>query len=59
MELPSDLTRLETRFADDLPVYARRRRQAKKADVVEHPEAFDHVGLLFNKPPGIAELLFT
>jgi len=26
--------------------------------VVEHPEAFDHVGLLFNKPPGRAELLF-
>ena len=30
----------------------------KKADVAEHPEAFDHVGLLFNKPPGRAELLF-
>jgi hypothetical protein len=29
----------------------------KKADVVEHPEAFDHVGLLFNEPPGTAELL--
>jgi hypothetical protein len=24
----------------------------KKADVVEHPKAFDHVGLLVNKPPG-------
>ena len=30
----------------------------KKADVAEHPKAFDHVGLLFNKPPGRAELLF-
>jgi hypothetical protein len=30
----------------------------KKADVVEHPKAFDHVGLLVNKPPGSAELLF-
>jgi hypothetical protein len=30
----------------------------KKADVVEHPKAFDHVGLLVNKPPGTAGLLF-
>jgi hypothetical protein len=30
----------------------------KKADVVEHPEAFDHVGLLFNRPPGRAGLPF-
>jgi hypothetical protein len=29
----------------------------KKAGVAEHP-AFDHVGLLFNEPPGKAELLF-
>ncbi len=27
-------------------------RQNKKTDVVEHHEAFDHVGLLFNKLPG-------
>jgi len=33
--------------------------QAKKADVVEHPEVFDHVGLLVNQPPGTAELPFT
>jgi hypothetical protein len=33
--------------------------KTRKADVVEHPQAFDHVGLLVNKPPGIAELLFT
>jgi hypothetical protein len=26
--------------------------------VVEHPEAFDHVGLLVNEPPGTAGLLF-
>ena len=30
----------------------------KKADVVEHPEEFDHVGLLSNEPPGRSELLF-
>jgi hypothetical protein len=30
----------------------------KKADVAEHPKAFGHVGLLFNVPPGKAELLF-
>ena len=24
----------------------------KKADVVEYPEEFDHVGLLVNRPPG-------
>jgi hypothetical protein len=26
--------------------------RTKKADVVEHPKVFGHVGLLFNKPPG-------
>jgi len=31
----------------------------KKADVVEHPEVLRHVGLLFDKPPGTAELPFT
>jgi len=25
---------------------------------VEYPEVFDHVGLLFNQPPGMAGLLF-
>jgi hypothetical protein len=30
----------------------------KKADVVEYPEAFDHVGLLVNEPPGTAGLPF-
>ena len=31
----------------------------KKADVVQHPKAFYHVGLLFNEPPGWAELFFV
>jgi hypothetical protein len=33
--------------------------RTKKADVMERPQAFDHVGLLFNEPPGTAELLFS
>jgi len=33
-------------------------RKRKKADVAEHPEVFDHVGLLVNEPPGTAGLLF-
>ena len=33
--------------------------QTKKADVAEHPEVFDHVGLLVNEPPGQAGLPFT
>jgi hypothetical protein len=32
--------------------------RTKKADAVERPKAFDHVGLLFNKPPGRAGLPF-
>jgi len=32
--------------------------QTKKADVTEHPEVFDHVGLLVNEPPGTAGLPF-
>jgi hypothetical protein len=34
------------------------RRKQKKADMAEHPEAFGHVGLLVNEPPGTAGLLF-
>jgi len=30
----------------------------KKADVAEHPKVLDHVGLLFNEPPGKTGLLF-
>ena len=45
---------------DTVPQAASRRlaQSKKKADVVEHPKAFDHVGLLVNKPPGNARLLF-
>jgi len=28
-------------------------QEKKKADVVEYPEVFDHVGLLRNEPPGM------
>jgi hypothetical protein len=35
-----------------------RSTETKKADVAEHLEVFDHVGLLTNEPPGTAELLF-
>jgi hypothetical protein len=34
-------------------------KENKKADVAEHPEAFDHVGLLFNEPTGRAGLSFS
>jgi hypothetical protein len=34
------------------------RGKNKKTDVSEHPEVFDHVGLLVNRPPGIAGLPF-
>jgi hypothetical protein len=37
----------------------RHRKRNKKADVAEHPEVFDHVGLLVNEPPGQAGLPFT
>jgi hypothetical protein len=33
------------------------REKTKKADVMERPQAFDHVGLLVNEPPGAAGLL--
>jgi len=32
--------------------------RTKKADVVELPKEFGHVGLLFNKPPGRTGLFF-
>jgi hypothetical protein len=32
--------------------------ETKKADVAEHPEVFDHVGLLVDEPPGTAGLPF-
>jgi len=36
----------------------RDRQETKKADVPGRPQAFRHVGLLINEPPGIAELFF-
>ena len=30
----------------------------KKADMAEDPEVFDHVGLLFDEPPGSTGLFF-
>jgi hypothetical protein len=30
----------------------------KKAGVAEHPEVFDHAGILVNGPPGMAGLSF-
>jgi hypothetical protein len=33
--------------------------ETKKAGVVEHPEVFDHVGILVNGPPGMAGLPFS
>jgi len=35
------------------------RRPEKKTDVAEHPEVFDHVGLLFNEPASDAGMLFV
>ena len=32
--------------------------QTEKADVVEHPEVFHHVGLLVNEPPDTVGLPF-
>jgi hypothetical protein len=34
-------------------------RRNQKADVVKDPKGLDHVGLLFNEPPGRAGLLFA
>lgn len=34
------------------------RQEKKKADMTEHPKAFDHVGLLVNGLPGTAGLPF-
>jgi hypothetical protein len=30
--------------------------ETKKADVLNHPKVFQHVGLLVNQPPGMAGL---
>jgi hypothetical protein len=36
----------------------RHRERNKKADVIEHPQGFDRIGLLVNEPPDQAGLLF-
>jgi hypothetical protein len=41
-----------------MPAGRDRTIETKKADVSEHLEVFDHVGLLVNWPPGTAGLLF-
>jgi hypothetical protein len=35
------------------------RQAQKKADAAKHPKVFNHVGLLFNEPPGTAGLPFA
>ena len=40
-----------------VPAY-NRATQRKKTDVAKHPEAFNHVGLLFDEPPGTSGLPF-
>jgi hypothetical protein len=56
--LPPAISRLLGRRA----VFSRQRRagdtDTKKADVAEHPQVFDHAGLLIDEPSGRAELLF-
>jgi hypothetical protein len=34
-------------------------RETKKAEVAEHPEVFDHVGLLTNEPSSDGGVLFV
>jgi hypothetical protein len=52
-------------FELDLPIRSilsllrpARAEAAKKADVFEHSWVFEHVGLLFNQPPGATGLPF-
>jgi hypothetical protein len=51
-----DLTGIE--FTSLGCLYYPARQQTKKADVAEHPEVFDHVGLLVNEPSSSAGLPF-
>ena len=32
------------------------RQEQKKTDVAEHPQVKRHIGLLFNKPPGVCQV---
>jgi len=45
-------------WAKTKPISALKPPAQKKTDIPEHPEVFEHVGLLVNWPPGIAELPF-
>jgi hypothetical protein len=36
--------------------FARRPPRTKKTDVAEHPRVMRHIGLLFNKPPGVCQV---
>jgi hypothetical protein len=51
----------ESSFPIGLPPIANAWGEAKtkKADVVEYPQAFDHIGLLVNEPPGRTGLPFS
>jgi hypothetical protein len=40
-------------------VFALRATENKKAEVADRPEAFDHIGILVDRPPGTAELPFV
>ena len=53
--LSSSLERLQS--PNPLPQLTTSYIAKQKADVAEHPEVFDHVGLLVNEPPGMAGLL--
>eukprot|EP00825_Cyclidium_porcatum_P005067 TRINITY_DN12419_c0_g1_i1.p1 TRINITY_DN12419_c0_g1~~TRINITY_DN12419_c0_g1_i1.p1 ORF type:complete len:246 (-),score=-16.06 TRINITY_DN12419_c0_g1_i1:5-742(-) len=50
--IPFDTLRPSDNYEQPVP------SRTKKADVAEHPQAFDHVGLLTNEPPGNAGLFF-
>ena len=46
-------------FCEQEPILGIIAAENEKTDVAEHPKAFDHVGLLINKPPGTTGLLFV
>jgi hypothetical protein len=46
-------------FCEQEPILGIIAAENEKTDVAEHPKAFDHVGLLLNKPPGTTGLLFV
>ena len=54
---PSDFRRDSHGLSCSTTVASVDATQTKKADVIERPKAFHHVGLLVNEPLGSAELL--